>query len=242
QVQVIFRSEPTYDGTLHFGSRLLFGPDGLLYVTLGERSDLSMRPHAQRLDDHLGALVRITPDGGVPEDNPFVDRDDARPEIWTWGHRNVQAAAFDGDGRLWVVDHGPQGGDELNLIKEGLNYGWPRVTFGEEYSGKPVPNAVTEHPDYESPIYYWDPVIAPSGAIFYTGDAFPEWRGSLFVGALRDRRLVRLEIAQERVRGEEHLLLDRRQRIRDVQQGPDGTLYLVTDERNGAVLRLVPRS
>lgn len=241
QVEVIFRAMPTYAGVLHFGSRLAFGPDGWLFVTLGERSDLVTRPQAQHLDSHLGKIVRLHPDGQIPADNPFVDTADARGEIWSAGHRNIQAAAFDDDGRLWIVEHGAQGGDELNLVQRGRNYGWPLVAFGEEYSGRPIPGAVTEHPDYESPVYYWDPVIAPSGAVFYTGDAFPEWRGSLFIGALAQRRLVRLEIEHDRVTGEEHLLIDRGRRVRDIAQGPDGMLYLVTDEARGELLKIVPR-
>src|SRR5690606_32861036 len=241
-VQVIFRVEPTYDGDKHFGSRLTFGPDGMLYVTTGERSDTPMRHHAQELDNHLGKIVRIAPDGSAPDDNPFVGQDSARPEIWTYGHRNVQAAAFDPDGRFWVVEHGPAGGDEVNLIEKGLNYGWPLVTYGEEYSGDAVPDAVTSREGFEPPVYYWDPVIAPSGAQFYTGDAFPDWRGSLFVGGMKDGRLVRLTLEDERVAGEEHLLADRGQRVRDVRQGQDGALYIVTDEPNGELWRVAPRN
>jgi aldose sugar dehydrogenase len=238
-VRVIFRSQPTYDGDKHFGSRLLFGPDGMLYMTLGERSDLVTRPQAQQRDSHLGKLLRLTPDGQPAPDNPFVGDNDTRPEIWTIGHRNVQAAAFDGQGRLWVIDHGPQGGDELNLIERGSNYGWPLVTFGEEYSGEPIPNAVTTREGYVDPVYYWDPVIAPSGAQFYDGSAFPDWQGNLFVGALRDQQLVRLVLENDRVVGEEHLLGDRQERVRDVRQGGDGALYVVTDE--GSLLRLSPQ-
>lgn len=241
QVAVIFRALPTYAGRLHFGSRLAFGPDGMLFITLGERSDAPMRHHAQRLDNHLGKIVRINPDGSVPDDNPFVGQDGALPEIWTLGHRNVQAAAFDPDGRLWIVEHGTRGGDELNLIEKGENYGWPVQAFGIEYAGGPIPGASTVPGGFGQPVYYWDPVIAPSGAQFYTGDAFPEWRGSLFVGALRDTRLVRLELDGDRVTGEEHLLLERGQRVRDVRQGPDGALYIVTDEDNGELWRIVPR-
>lgn len=240
-VRVIFRALPTYDGRMHFGSRLAFGPDGMLYITTGDRSDRPMRQYAQRLDSHLGKVLRIAPDGSVPGDNPFVGQPDAKPEIWSLGHRNIQAAAFDPTGRLWIVEHGTRGGDELNLIRKGQNYGWPLVAFGIEYSGAPIEGAVTDRAGYERPVYYWDPVIAPSGAEWYTGDAFPAWRGSLFVGALRDRRLVRLVIENDRVKGEEHLLTDRGQRVRDVRQGPDGALYLVTDEQNGEVWRLVPR-
>ena len=241
QVRVIFRAMPTYDGDKHFGSRLAFGPDGMLYVTLGERSDTPMRPQAQQLDSHMGKLVRIGRDGEAPKDNPFVGKPNALAEIWTLGHRNVQSAAFDQQGRLWIVEHGTRGGDELNLIEKGKNYGWPLVAYGIEYAGGAIPNAVTAREGFEQPAYYWDPVIAPSGAQFYTGDAFPAWRGSLFVGALKDKRLVRLTLANERVTGEEHLLLDRGQRVRDVRQGADGALYLVTDERNGELWKLAPR-
>ena len=241
QAQVIFRAMPAYDGTLHFGSRLAFGPDGMLYVTLGERSDTPMRPQAQQLDSDMGKIIRIHPDGSIPKDNPFVGQSNARPEIWTLGHRNVQAAAFDAQGRLWEVEHGTRGGDELNLIEKGKNYGWPVVAYGEEYSGAPIRGAVTARPGFEQPIYYWDPVIAPSGAQFYTGNAFPAWRGSLFIGALREMRLVRLTVANGRVTGEEHLLTDRGHRIRDVRQGPDGALYLVTDDENGELWRIAPR-
>jgi glucose/arabinose dehydrogenase len=241
QVRVIFRAMPSYDGTMHYGSRLAFGPDGMLYITLGERSDTPMRKYAQQLDSHLGKIVRIKPDGSAPADNPFVGQASARPEIWTLGHRNVQAAAFDPQGRFWVVEHGAQGGDELNLIIKGKNYGWPLVAYGEEYSGRPILSAMTQRPGFEQPVYYWDPVIAPSGAQFYTGDAFPAWRGSLFTGGLRAEALVRLIIENARVTGEEHLLADRGERVRDVRQGPDGALYVVTDAANGELWKIVPR-
>jgi glucose/arabinose dehydrogenase len=239
KMRVIFRAMPTFDGHAHFGSRLNFGPDGMLYITLGERSSREIRPQAQHLDSHMGKIIRIAPDGSVPKDNPFTGRKGARPEIWSLGHRNVQAADFDPQGRLWIVDHGPQGGDELNRIEKGKNYGWPLVTFGEEYSGRPISNAVTTREGFADPVYYWDPVIAPSGAEFYTGDAFPAWKGSLFVGALREQRLVRLVIENDRVKGEEHLLADRGERVRDVKQGPDGALYIVTDA--GSLWKLVPK-
>jgi glucose/arabinose dehydrogenase len=241
QVRVLLRTMPTYDGTKHFGSRLVFGPDGMLYVTMGERSDTPMRSHAQRLNNHLGKILRITPDGAAPADNPFVGQANALPEIWTLGHRNIQAAAFDPQGRFWVVEHGTKGGDELNLIVKGKNYGWPIVAYGEEYSGQPISGALTVRSGYESPVYYWDPVIAPSGAQFYTADAFPAWRGSLFAGSLKDELLVRLSLENDRVTGEEHLLADRRQRVRDVRQGPDGALYVVTDEGNGEIWKIVPK-
>jgi aldose sugar dehydrogenase len=242
QVRVIFRAMPTYNNGLHFGSRLAFGPDRKLYITLGERFDkTTTRPQAQHLNSHLGKIIRINPDGSVPADNPFAKQSGALPEIWTLGHRNVQAAAFDEQGRLWTVEHGAQGGDELNLIEKGKNYGWPVVTFGEEYSGDPIAGAVTAREGYENPIYYWDPVIAPSGAQFYTGAAFPAWRGSLFIGALKEQRLVRLVIKDNRVTGEEHLLAERGQRIRDVRQGSDGALYIVTDETNGELWKIIPK-
>ena len=242
KVNVIFRALPVYDGDKHFGSRLLFGPDGMLYITLGERSDKPMRPQAQQLNSHMGKILRIRPDGSVPDDNPFVGQADARPEIWTLGHRSVQAAAFDPEGRLWEIEHGTNGGDELNLLEKGKNYGWPVQAYGEEYSGDPIPGAVTAREGMVQPVYYWDPVIAPSGAQFYTGNAFPEWRNNLFIGSLRDMLLVRLTLENNRVTGEEHLLADRKQRVRDVRQGPDGALYLVTDNKDGELWRISPRS
>ena len=242
QVKVIFRALPVYDGDNHFGSRLLFGPDGMLYVTLGDRSDTPMRPQAQQLGSHMGKILRIRPDGSAPDDNPFVGQDGAKPEIWTLGHRNVQAAAFAPDGRLWEIEHGTNGGDELNLVERGENYGWPVQAYGEEYSGDPIATAATVREGMEQPIYYWDPVIAPSGAQFYTGDAFPAWRNSLFVGSMKDKMLVRLTLENERVTGEEHLLTDREQRVRDVRQGPDGALYLVTDQKNGELWKIAPRT
>jgi glucose/arabinose dehydrogenase len=241
QVRIIFRALPTYNNGLHFGSRLAFGRDSMLYITLGDRFDRPNRPKAQQLDNHLGKVIRINPDGSVPADNPFVRQSGALPEVWSLGHRNIQSAAFDEQGRLWAVEHGAKGGDELNLIEKGKNYGWPVVTYGEEYSGEPIPGAATARVGYEQPIYYWDPVIAPSGAQFYTGNAFPAWRGSLFVGALREQRLVRLIIKDNRITGEEHLLTDRGQRIRDVRQGPDGALYIVTDESNGELWKITPK-
>ncbi|MFN2385519.1 MAG: PQQ-dependent sugar dehydrogenase [Thermoanaerobaculia bacterium] len=240
-VRVIFRAMPTYDGRAHYGSRLVFAPDGMLFVTLGERSDIRIRPQAQEMNSHMGKILRIRPDGSAPPDNPFVGQAGALPEIWSLGHRNVQAAALDPSGRLWEVDHGPQGGDEVNRVEKGKNYGWPLVTYGEEYSGAAIRGAVTDRPGFERPLYYWDPVIAPSGAEFYTGEAFPAWRGSLFIGALRDQKLVRLTLEGNRVTGEEHLLADRKQRVRDVRQGPDGALYVVTDESNGELWKITPR-
>ena len=242
QVQVIFRAMPTYANGLHFGSRLAFGPDKMLYITLGDRFDkTTTRPQTQQLNSHLGKIIRINPDGSVPTDNPFARQSGVLPEIWTLGHRNIQSATFDDQGRLWTVEHGPQGGDELNLIEKGKNYGWAVISYGEEYSGEPIPGNITQKQGYEQPIYYWDPVIAPSGAQFYTGAAFPAWRGSLFIGALREQRLVRLVIKNNRVIGEEHLLAERGQRIRDVRQGADGALYVVTDNASGELWKITPK-
>lgn len=239
--RIIFRALPTYDNTMHFGSRLVFDDHGRLFLTTGERSDAAMRQHAQRLDGHLGKVMRINADGTVPTDNPFAGRSDAQPEIWSLGHRNIQAIAFDPRGRLWVIEHGPRGGDEVNLIEKGKNYGWPIQAYGVEYSGSPISGASPAPRDFEQPRYYWDPVIAPSGAQFYTGGAFPAWRNSLFIGGLSSRRLVRLTFDGDRVSGEEHLLNDRSKRIRDVRQGPDGNLYVVTDDSNGELWRISPR-
>jgi glucose/arabinose dehydrogenase len=241
QVRVIFRAMPTYDGTMHYGSRLMFGQDGMLYVTLGERSDIEIRPQAQQLNSHMGKILRITPDGAAPKDNPFVGQADAKPEIWSVGHRNVQAATFDPQGRLWDVEHGARGGDELNLVQKGKNFGWPVVAYGQEYSGQAIRGSVTARDGYEQPVYYWDPVIAPSGAQFYTGNAFPDWKESLFIGGMGAQALVRLTLENDRVTGEEHLLQDRKQRVRDVRQGPDGALYMVTDQENGELWKLAPR-
>jgi aldose sugar dehydrogenase len=244
-VRVILHTQPTYNNNMHYGSRLAFGPDGMLYVTMGERSDTETRPQAQQPGSHLGKTLRITPDGAAPQDNPFVGQNGALPEIWSMGHRNVQAAAFDPQGNFWVIEHGTRGGDELNQVVKGRNYGWPVAAYGVEYRGGEITSALgaaaTTRPNTEQPVYYWDPVIAPSGAQVYTGDAFPAWRGSLFVGALKEMRLVRLQIANGRVTGEEHLLADRGKRIRDVRQGPDGALYVVTDEENGELWRIAPR-
>jgi glucose/arabinose dehydrogenase len=242
QVRTILRTMPTYANNMHYGSRLAFGPDGMLYVTMGERSDRTTRPQAQQLGSHLGKTLRIRPDGSVPADNPFVGRAGALPEVWSLGHRNVQAAAFDAEGRFWGIEHGTNGGDELNRIEKGKNYGWPIAAYGEEYNGSDIATAETQRPGTEQPAYFWDPVIAPSGAQFYSGSAFPAWRGSLFIGALREMRLVRLQLNRAgRVTGEEHLLTDRGMRIRDVRQGPDGALYLVTDDAHGELWKIAPR-
>ena len=239
--KVIFRVLPSYNNGLHFGSRLAFGPDGKLYITDGDRFDRPNRELVQKLDNHLGKIMRINADGSIPEDNPFVKTEGAKPEIWDLGHRNVQSAAFDEKGQLWTVEHGARGGDELNRIEKGKNYGWSVVTFGQEYSGQPISNSQTKRENYVDPVYYWDPVIAPSGMEVYTGAAIPEWKGNIFVGGLVSQKLVRLVLKDNKVIGEEHLLKDRGQRIRDVRQGNDGFLYVVTDESNGELLRISPK-
>lgn len=239
-VQVLFRMQPTLASTAHFGGRLVFPADGSLIITLGERSMLAGRVQAQDLGSHLGKIVRINRDGSVPKDNPFVGRAGTRPEIWTYGNRNVQAATLDGKGRVWEVEHGPQGGDELNLVQKGHDYGWPTITYGEEYSGKPIGDAITQKAGMDQPVYYWDPVIGPSGMVFYSGKAIPEWKGNVLIGGLAARSLVRLVLRGDKVVGEERLLKDRDERIRDVIEGPAGELYLLTDDVNGKLLKVTP--
>lgn len=238
-VQVIFRVQPTYDGDKHFGSSLAFAPDGTLFITLGERSDKPMRPQAQDLSSHLGKTIRINADGSVPQDNPFVGQAGARPEIWSFGHRNAQGVAIQpGTGAVWTVEHGAQGGDEVNLDKPGLNYGWPDAAYGVEYGGAQIGEGATQHPGTEQPVYYWDPVIAPGGAVFYEGPMFPNWNGNLLVAGLREKHIARLVIQNDRVVGEERLLTDLGERIRDVAVGPDGSVWAISDERNGKLVRL----
>jgi glucose/arabinose dehydrogenase len=240
-VEVIFSQQPKLPSTKHFGSRLVFDGEGHLFVTLGERSEARFREQAQELDSHLGKIVRIFPDGSVPDGNPFAEQADALPEIWSYGHRNIQAAAINPvTGVLWEIEHGPRGGDELNIVEQGKNYGWPVVSFGINYSGTPVGSGESSGPGFEPPIYQWTPVIAPSGMTFYEGDRFPDWKGDLFVGGLRSTALVRLELDGNSVAHEERILDDAGLRIRDVVEGPDGALYLLTDEDNGKVLRLSP--
>lgn len=239
-LQIIFRMQPTLESTAHAGGRLVFAPDGTLFVTLGERSILAGRVQARDLGSHFGKIVRIYPDGSVPKDNPFANRAGARPEIWTLGHRNILSAALDDRNRLWIVEMGPRGGDEVNLVEAGKDYGWPTIGYGEEYSGERLHES-TQGPGMEQPVYYWDPVISPSGLTIYSGDLFPEWRGNLLVGGLSSRALVRLALEDDRVVGEERLLTDLDARIREVVQGPDGALYLLTDARNGKLLKVTPR-
>lgn len=237
--EVIFRQEPKTVSRRHYGSRLVFSRDGLLYVTLGERGE---RELAQDLSVHRGQVIRINPDGSVPDDNPFVDHPVYRPEVWSYGHRNPQSAALNpANGDLWTVEHGAKGGDEINIPKAGLNYGWPVITYGIDYSGLPIGEG-THKEGMEQPVYYWDPSIAPSGMAFYTGSRFPDWKGNLFVGALKGQVLVRLTLDGNKVKDEERMFRTLDERIRDVRQGPDGYIYLLTDSENGRILRLEPVS
>jgi len=238
-VEVIFSQQPKVQSTAHFGSRLVFDDDGHLFVTLGERFDEQFRVRAQTLDNHIGKVVRINPDGSVPEDNPFVDTEGALPEIWSYGHRNPQAAAYDSErDALLVIEHGPKGGDELNIVEAGKNYGWPEVSYGVNYDGTPVGTGESRAPDMVDPIHQWTPVIAPSGMMIYRGDRFSGWQDNILVGGLVVTALVRLEMDGNQVVHEERLLRSEGKRIRDVVPGPDGEVYLVTDEQNGEILRL----
>jgi glucose/arabinose dehydrogenase len=236
QTQVLFRQAPKIGGDKNFGSRLAFDRAGNLFVTVGDRMEW---PNVQRLDRGQGKVFRIRPDGGVPADNPFVGRAGAQPEVWSFGHRNAQGAALHPDtGELWEIEHGARGGDELNIVRAGRNYGWPVITLGVNYNGLPIGSGEREHAGMEQPIHHWTPSIAPSGLAFYRHARFPAWNGSLFVGALAHHELVRLTLDGDRVVAEEHLLQDRGKRIRDVRVGPDGYLYLLTDEDDGELLRV----
>jgi glucose/arabinose dehydrogenase len=239
-VEVIFRQEPAHTGGNHFGSRLVFDRDGMLFVTLGDRYDL--RDEAQNPSNHIGKVVRIRPEGGAAPGNPFLNAEGKRPEIWSIGHRNIQGAALNpATGELWTAEHGARGGDEVNVPRRGLNYGWPVITYGVDYSGARIGEGQRK-PGLEQPVHYWDPSIAPSGMAFYTGDKFSTWRGSALVGALAGSLLARLELDGDRVVREERILANLGERIRDVRQGPDGYVYLLTDAPQGRVLRLRPAS
>jgi glucose/arabinose dehydrogenase len=233
--EVIFRQQPKVSGSYHFGNRLVFSPQGSLFIALGER--FKGEP-AQDLSNHLGTIVRINPDGSIPPENPFVDRPDAGDAIWSYGHRNIESAAINPQtGALWIAEMGPLGGDELNLPEPGKNYGWPVVSWGKHYSGEDIPDPPTR-PEFADAIKHWTPVISPSGMAFYTGDVFPEWRGSALIGGLSAQAIVRLEVEGERVVDEERIPLGAR--IRDVEQGPDGLVYVLTDQADGKVWRLKP--
>lgn len=234
-VQVIFRQEPKVKGGNHFGSRLVFARDGNLFITLGERYTFDP---AQDLSSSLGKIVRVRPDGSIPPDNPFVGRAGVVPSIWSYGHRNVQGAAIHPEtGALWAVEHGPRGGDELNIVEAGHNYGWPLVSWGRHYNLMPIPDPDTR-PDLAQSIFQWTPVIAPSGLCFYTGDLFPDWHGDVLVGGLVAKAVVRLKQDGKSAREVERIPLGAR--VRDVRQGPDGAVYVLTDEANGAIVRLSP--
>lgn len=237
--QVLFRQSPKLSSGAHFGSRLVFEKSGHLFVTLGENNN---RITAQYLDHHQGKVVRIMPDGSIPKDNPFVDKTKARPEIWSYGHRNPQGAALNPwTGKLWVHEHGPKGGDEINIPQAGKNYGWPKITYGINYNGLDIPEAVSNKAaGMEQPIYYWVPSIAPSGMSFYDMNKKSPWYGNLFVGALAGQILVRLELDGDKIIKEERLLKEFSYRFRDVQTGPDGSLYLITDAADGRLLKVDP--
>ncbi len=229
-VSVIYRAKPAYKGGLHFGGRVLIGKDGNLYLSTGERSDKATRPQAQDLNSGLGKIIRITKDGQPAEGNPFAGTANARPEIYSYGHRNVQGISFHPEtGDLWEVEFGPRGGDELNRIVAGKNYGWPTITYGIEYSGAKIGDAIQQKDGLEQPVYYWDPVISPSGITFYSGKQIPEWKNNLFISSLSGMHVCRLVFQDNKVVGEERLLSDENQRFRDVTEGPDGALYAVTD-------------
>ena len=236
---VIFRQEPAISGRHHYGSRLAWAKDGTLFVTTGERA--SERDSAQDLGTHLGKVIRINADGSVPKDNPFVGREDARPEIWSYGHRNLQGAAVNpATGQLWTTEHGAQGGDELNTPMAGKNYGWPIITWGIDYDGSKIGEGTTKD-GLEQPIYYWKPSIATSGLTFYTGDLFKGWKGNILAGGLAGSVVERLVLEGGEVVAVEALLTDRGERIRDVRQGPDGAVYVLTDDSDGKLLRLIPK-
>ena len=238
EVQVLFRQSPKGRAGQHFGGRIVFDRDSYVYLTLGDRGE---RERAQKPDDHAGSVIRLHDDGRVPKDNPFVGKSGWKPEKYTVGNRNMQGAALHPQtGALWTHEHGPQGGDEVNIMRAGVNYGWPVITYGVNYGiGTKIGEGSTKA-GMEQPIHYWVPSIAPSGMAFYAGDRFPRWRGNLFVGALRDQMLVRLQLEGAKVVKEERLLKNALGRIRDVRAGPDGFLYLLTDDSNGALVRLEP--
>ena len=238
EVKVIFRQDGPLSSGNHYGCRIAQADDDNLFVGLGDH--FTYRAEAQNLGNHLGKLIRIAPDGTAPKDNPFVGRDGAKPEIWSYGHRNIQATAINpATKELWEIEHGPRGGDEVNVVGKGKNYGWPVIGYGIDYSGAKIHDA-TAKDGMEQPVKYWVPSIAPSGMAFYTGERFPQWKGSLFVGALAGQMLVRLTLKGNAVTGEERLLPNLNERIRDVRQGPGGALYLVTDNAAGRILRITP--
>lgn len=240
-LQVIFRQQPGWASNGHFGSRIVFDREGRLLIALGDRQRAEVRGLAQDLSTHVGKVVRIVADGSASSGNPFAGRSDARPEIWSYGHRNIQGADLHPEtGELWLIEHGPQGGDEINIARAGRNYGWPIISYGEEYSGEPIGEGIAQRDGMEQPVYYWDPVIAPGDMDFYRGELFP-WRGNILIAGLRIESLVRLELDGERVTGEERFALGVG-RVRDIAESADGALWIVTDEEDGGVYRLTPQS
>lgn len=238
-LKIVFSQQPKVASRHHFGCRIVEARDGTLFLTLGDR--FSRKEDAQKLDNHLGKIVRIAKDGTAPKDNPFVDKAGALPEIWSYGHRNGQGAALAPDGRLWMTEHGPQGGDEINVPQAGRNYGWPAITYGENYGGGKIGDGSTAKEGMEQPLHYWVPSIAPSGMAFLTSDRYgARWKGNLFVGSLKFGYLDRIELKDGKLVAEHKLMADGRARIRDVKQGPDGWLYVLTDESDGKLLRLRP--
>jgi aldose sugar dehydrogenase len=238
-VNPIFRQEPAHRGYHHFGSRLVWSKDGKLFITTGERA--SQRDSAQDLTSHLGKVIRINRDGSVPPDNPFVGNSSARPEVWSYGHRNIQGAAINpATGELWTTEHGAKGGDELNIPRAGKNYGWPIITWGIDYDGSNIGEG-TSKAGLEQPIYFWNPSIGTSGLTFYSGALFKEWKGNVLAGGLAAMAVHRLVIEGEKVVATETLLADRGERVRDVREGPDGAVYVLTDDTNGQLLRLTPK-
>jgi glucose/arabinose dehydrogenase len=236
---VIFRQKGPVSYGLNIGCRMVQAPDGNLFITLGDH--FAPKELSQKLDNHIGKIIRITPDGAAPPDNPFVGKPDALPEIWAYGLRNAEGLAFNpADGKLWEQEHGPKGGDEINIIEKGHNYGWPRVSYGVNYDGTPVGSGKATMAGVDDPVWHWTPSIAPSGMAFYTGNLIPGWKGSLFNGALKFELLSRLELRGNKVVREEQLLQSLHERIRDVRQGPDGAIYLLTDNAAGRILRIVP--
>jgi aldose sugar dehydrogenase len=230
-VKVIYRATPAYKGTLHYGGRVLFSKDGHLYLSTGERSDLETRPQAQDIKSGLGKIIRITTDGRPVAGNPFEGNSNARPELYSYGHRNVQGIAFHPETNdLWETEFGPRGGDELNRVEAGKNYGWPVITYGIEYGGEKIGDSIQQKQGMEQPIYYWDPVISPSGITFYNSDVIAEWKNNLFISCLSGMHICRIVIKDNKVVGEERLLADEEQRFRDITQGKDGALYAITDQ------------
>ena len=239
KVTVIYRALPAFKSSLHYGSRIVFDKDGNLFVSTGERSDIKSRPQAQQLNSALGKIVRITKEGKPVESNPFIEKEGAKPEIYSYGHRNTQGLAINpATGDLWNGEFGPRGGDEINIVKPGLDYGWPAITYGIEYSGKTIGEGITQKEGMEQPVYYWDPSISPSGMVFYNADLIPEWKNNLLMGCLAGMHITRMVIKDNKVIGEERLLSNEQQRFRDITVGKDGAVYVVCDGQSGRLYRI----